>query len=203
MFLGADDRFHDDGVLARMAGVLARAYPQSRFVYGCLDIVAGDGQVIETVRRPWGELKPRFLAGTLMLPHAGSFHHRSLFAERGPFDASFRLAGDYDLLLRELQSADPVYVADQTVLDMGDGGMTALPQNLYRGLSEIARARANNGIRAFSPVLARRRLLAFAGLLIFRILGRRAFNALADAYRRLGRRESKWTVAGRKAGPKA
>ena len=203
VFLGADDRFHDDEVLARMAGVLARACPPSRFVYGCLDIVSANGQVIETVRRPWKELKPQFLAGTLMVPHAGSFHHRSLFAERGAFDASFRLAGDYDLLLRELQTADPVYVPDQTVLDMGDGGMTALPQNLYRGLSEIARARAKNGIVAFSPVLARRRALALAGLWVFRIFGRQAFNALADAYRRLGRRKSKWTVAGRDSGPKA
>ena len=180
VFLGADDRFHDDRALARMASVLAQAYPKSRFVYGCLDIVAGDGQVIETVRRPWGELKPQFLAGTLMLPHAGAFHHRSLFAERGPFDASFRLAGDYDLLLRELQTTDPVYVADQTVR-YGRWRHDRLPQNLYRGL----RNRAREQRPALFPGSGAAPPAGFRRPPDFPHTGR-AHQCVADAYRRLG-----------------
>lgn len=192
-FLGADDRFHDSDTLEVMALALSRALPAHRLVYGRLNIVSAGGGVIETLERPWPEIKPQFLAGTLMLPHPGSFHHRSLFESHGVYDPGFRIAGDYDLMLRELKTADALYVREQIVVDMGFGGMSANPRNMYLGLTEIARARAKNGIATHSPTLSLRRMLALAGVLVLNLFGRNAFNVLADAYRRLGRRDSKWS----------
>jgi hypothetical protein len=182
-FLGSDDRFHDAGVLERMAPVIAGAYPEYRLVYGRLDIIARDGRLLETVARPWPELRHRFFAGTAMLPHAGAFHHRSLFDLHGGFNPDFRIAGDYDFLLRALKSQSPLYVDREVVVDMREGGMSSSPRNLYLSLREIARARTQNDIKALSPLLTVRRLAALAGLAVMRVCGRRAGNSLVNAYR--------------------
>lgn len=182
-FLGSDDRFHDAGVLERMAPVIAGAYPGHPLVYGRLNITARDGRLLETVVRPWPELRPGFLAGTAMLPHTGAFHHRSLFDLHGNFDPSFRIAGDYDFLLRALKSAGALYVDGEVVVDMCAGGMSSSPRNMYLSLLEIARARAKNGITAPSPLLTARRMMALAGLAVMRVCGRRALSWLVDAYR--------------------
>jgi hypothetical protein len=118
-----------------------------------------------------------------MLPHTGALHHRSLFDVHGNFDPGFRIAGDYEFLLRELMTADALYVDGEILVDMDVGGMSSSPQNMYLSLQEIARARAKNGIKAFSPLLSARRLMALAGLGVFRICGRRALSSLVDAYR--------------------
>lgn len=191
-FLGSDDRLHDPGVIERMARIVIAAHPGYRVVYGRLNIVAGDGSLLETVVRPWPELQRGFLAGTSMLPHTGAFHHRSLFDVHGRFDASFRIAGDYDLMLRELKTANALYVDGETLVDMGAGGMSSSPQNMYLSLQEIARARAKNGVAAFSPLLTARRLMALAGVVVLHLFGRRALDALLDVYRLLRRRSGKW-----------
>jgi glycosyltransferase involved in cell wall biosynthesis len=191
-FLGSDDRFHDDGVLERMAHIAATAYPRYRLIYGRLNMVAGDGRLLETVVRPWPRVKEQFLAGTVMLPHAGTFHHRSLLNPRG-FDANFRIAGDYDLMLGELKGADALYVDSETPVDMGGGGMSSSPQNMYLSMVEIARARAKNGLTTPSPRLALRRLMALSGLLVLRLFGRRILTLLLDTYRLLGRRRRRWS----------
>jgi glycosyltransferase involved in cell wall biosynthesis len=182
-FLGSDDRFHDAGVLERMAPIIAGAHPEERLVYGRLNITARDGRLLETVVRPWLELRQKFLAGTAMLPHTGAFHHRSLFDLHGSFDSSFRIAGDYEFLLRELKTANALYVDGETLVDMDIGGMSSSPRNMYLSLQEIARARAKSGITAPSPLLTARRLMALAGLAVLRVCGRRALSSLVDAYR--------------------
>jgi glycosyltransferase involved in cell wall biosynthesis len=182
-FLGSDDRFHDDGVLERMAPTVAGAYPKHRLVYGRLNITARDGSLLETVVRPWPRLRRGFLAGTAMLPHTGAFHHRSLFDAHGGFDPAYRIAGDYDFLLRALKSANPLYIDAEVVVDMCAGGMSSTPRNMSLSLREIARARAKNGITAPSPLLTMRRFMAFAGLAVLRVCGPRALGSLVDAYR--------------------
>jgi glycosyltransferase involved in cell wall biosynthesis len=190
-FLGSDDYFHDRRLLERMAPIARGAFPSYRLIYGRLNIVAGDGRVIENVARPWPKIKRQFLAGTLMVPHPGTFHHRTLFDVHGIFDSGFRIAGDYDLMLRELKIADALYLDGEILANMGGGGMSSSPQNMYLSLSEIARARAKNGLTTCSPRLTLRRMLALAGLTVLRLFGSRAFNLLVDVHRFFGRRRGK------------
>lgn len=120
-FLGCDDRFHDKGALQSL--LEAAAAGRSRVVHGRLNLVTDSGVVAETLGRPWAEARPAFLAG-IMIPHPGTLHHRSLFEEHGTFDASYRIAGDYDMLLRELLEHAPLFV-DRLVVDMRFGGMSS------------------------------------------------------------------------------
>jgi glycosyltransferase involved in cell wall biosynthesis len=186
-FLGADDEFSDDKFLERLVPTLTSALPNFRIVYGRLNIISNSGQIVETVVRPWPSIKQAFLSGATVLPHPGTMHHASLFKAHGNFDARYRIAGDYDFMLRELQNADALYLETETFANMGIGGMSSSPRNMNLSLREIALARANNGLTAFSPRLAFRRILALGGLGILWIFGQRAFVFAFHAYRRIAK----------------
>ena len=163
-------------------------------VYGRLNIVDAGGRAIETLRRPWPEIRPAFLAGLLMVPHPGSLHHRSLFGAHGKFDESFRIAGDYDLLLRELATRQALYLDELVTVDMQIGGISAKPENLLLALEEIKRARRNNGMQASSPRLLIKIFMARIAMAAYRLAGPRALRLLADLFRILTLRKRKWTV---------
>ncbi|MEY3882719.1 MAG: hypothetical protein RIQ94_3515, partial [Pseudomonadota bacterium] len=63
------------------------------------------------IGEPWGKVKERFKQ-IMSIPHPGLMHRRSLFEQNGNFDESFRIGGDYELLLRELKTADAVFIPD-------------------------------------------------------------------------------------------
>ena len=104
-FLGADDYLWTSDVLERLSEVLIKAYPPIRVVYGQVVVINRLGEQMLHAGEEWGSVKHRFRQ-IMSVPHPGLMHHRSLFEEHGTFDESFRIAGDYDLLLRELWDND-------------------------------------------------------------------------------------------------
>jgi len=189
-FLGSDDRLHDAGVLADLAR--AAAATRHRIVYGRMDLITRDGRVAHTVGKPWASSRGEFAAG-FMFPHPGALHHRSLFAEHGAFDESYRYAGDYEFLLRELLKRDAEFL-DRVVVDMAVLGMTARPQTVHRVLLEVARARRAHGLAGASLRLRAALATSWLGARVHALLGERAFNVLADAYRVARGRPRIWTA---------
>lgn len=94
----SDDFFSDDQVLARVAAVFAD--PAVDAVYGDLDYVA-KADPSRIIRR-WrsGEYSPRKLALGWMPPHPTLFLRRGVIERWGGYDTSFRIAADYDAILR-------------------------------------------------------------------------------------------------------
>jgi glycosyltransferase involved in cell wall biosynthesis len=186
-FLGADDELADPDALAAM---LARAHGAPRVVYGRIDLVSPGGRVVQTVGQPWQAARGDFLAG-FMLPHPGALHHRSLFAEHGPFDESFRIAGDYEMLLRELRAGEARFV-DRRVTRVRLGGASSRPDTIHHALREVARARRRHGLPP-SRRLAAALATSWVGARVHAGLGATAFNALADLYRAVRGRPRLWT----------
>lgn len=147
-FLGADDYFTDNRLLSRLSPVLHSAYPGARVVYGKVALVDKDGKTIASLGRPWEKAGRAFMS-EMTIPHQGVFHHRSLFELRGGFDESYRIAGDYELLLRELKETAPLFV-DMTVAAMEQGGLSSTASNSVKTLSEFLRARKKNGVTGVS-----------------------------------------------------
>lgn len=99
-FLHADDVFADAGVLSRIAGAFANEAVGA--TYGDLVYVhAGD---MARVIRHWSAghfSKPKLTWGW-MPPHPTFYVRRSIYAEFGGFDLRYRIAADYDTMLRFL-----------------------------------------------------------------------------------------------------
>lgn len=189
-FLGADDRFHDRDSLAKLLA-RARVAPPTTVVYGKLNLLASNGVVAQTIGRPWAACRQDFLCG-VMIPHPGTLHHRSLFVRNGLFDETFRIAGDYEFLLRELQHADPGFV-DDVVVDMALGGLSVRPQNIQIGVAEVKSARQRHGLHDDPWTLRRTLWAARIGAGLHRVCGDRVFRIAADAYRRIRGRPRIWT----------
>jgi glycosyltransferase involved in cell wall biosynthesis len=143
-FLGADDRYHDADVFARIAEALPAPEADTRIVYGQLARIKGDGWVQHRGGKPWTRRHRRRFAKGEMIPHPSTFHRRSIFDERGRFDERFKIAGDYEWLLRELLARDPAFVR-VVVVDMAPGGLSNRPSTALRMAREVYLARYLNG----------------------------------------------------------
>jgi glycosyltransferase involved in cell wall biosynthesis len=191
-FLGCDDAFHDPGAMRSLLEAARAARPEARIVYGLVNRVTERGEVVEVWGGPWAAARERCLAG-FMIPHPGTLHHRSVFDERGAFDERYRVAGDYELVLREVLLHDPVFV-DRVVVDMRFGGMSSKPAAIYRTLQEVQRARAAHGLHGKPARLRQALAAAWLGAGIERYLGDRAYRIAADLYRIARGKPRIWTA---------
>ena len=191
-FLGADDYLWEPRALEKMAPHLARAAPQHRVVYAQAHFVSAAGEILETMGAPWEGMRRRFLQG-FMIPHQATFHHRGLFEERGGYDESFRMGGDYELLLRELPTRAPLFVPGIVVAAYQFGGASSAPQNTLEVLRVVRRAQRANGIRfpglLWHAAVAR----ALLRVTLWKLLGERAAKRLLDLGRALLGKPAFWT----------
>lgn len=99
-FLHADDVFADTRVLSRIADAFADHAVGA--AYG--DLVYVHAGNIARVVRHWsaGHFSKSKLAWGWMPPHPTFYARRSLYAQHGGFDLGYRIAADYDSMLRFL-----------------------------------------------------------------------------------------------------
>ncbi len=99
-FLHGDDVYRDGEVLARIAAAFAD--PTVVAVYGDLEYVRQTDPT--RVVRYWraGEFHPALLRRGWMPPHPTFYLRRALYERLGGFDTRYRIAADYDLMLRVL-----------------------------------------------------------------------------------------------------
>lgn len=191
-FLGADDYLLTPSVLERFAPVLARAYPSARVVYGQVALVNDQGVEMQRLGESWQGVRKRFRQ-IMCLPHTGLMHHRSLFSERGGFDETYRIGGDYELLLRELRDGEAFYEPNLVVAAMGHGGVSTDPSRSLTMIREFRRAQLRHGLARPGGVwlvaLAKARLRVW----LWRILGERMASYVFDTFRLASAKKSYWT----------
>lgn len=152
-FMGADDFYVDNFVIENSIQFLNQAQKRSiSFVYGKVQKVDPVTlNVLECMGKPWEEIKEKF-TNFMCLPHPGSFHHKSLFEIHGEFNCNFKIAGDYDFLLREFsnKSNDALFMEEVITTNMRVDGVSGDFKKSKLLLKEIQLARKRNGITHFS-----------------------------------------------------
>src|SRR4029078_8804022 len=111
-----------------------------------------------------------------------------LFVERGPFDERFQIAGDYELLLRELLDHSALGVPAIVVADVAAGGVSDRPEFDGTRVREKHRARRMHGLTDVPEWRSPEVLKAVARGWIARTLGRRSLGRLRHASRLIRRR---------------
>ena len=152
-FLHSDDLYADAGVLRRVAGAFADADVAA--VYGDLLYVRKDAP--ERVVRTWraGRFAPERLARGWMPPHPTFYARREAYAELGGFDTRYRIAADYDCMLRFLGRAGMRvdYIPEVLVKMRVGGASNRSLGNILRKSAEDYRALKANGVGGL-PALA-------------------------------------------------
>jgi glycosyltransferase involved in cell wall biosynthesis len=190
-FMGADDYFMDSEVLALAAPSLASCPQEVKIAYGKMAVVSRTGEVLEIMGEPWEISRERF-AKIMTIPHPALFTRREVFEIHGKFDESFRSAGDYELLLRELPRGEAMFIPDLLVKGMIYGGTSTSPSRILTGAIEIAKAKKLNGLWPYDLlwfwILAR----AAVKYCLYTILGDRATRNVVDLCRRVTGRPAVW-----------
>ncbi len=144
-FLGADDFLWDPTVLERMV-VHLQTLPQStRVAYGQIMLIGEGGKPCRTIGEPWEQARRSFRR-YMSIPHVGTMHRQTLFAQNGTFDESFQIAGDYELLLRELKTGDAMFTPNIIVAGQRLGGMSTHANNNLKIKLEVWRAQRMHGL---------------------------------------------------------
>jgi len=181
-FLGADDFLWQSDTIEHWRPHLEQAMPAHRFVYGSLAVVSWHGEMISLIDQPWAEAQHRFFSA-MSVPHPGALHHRSLFDEHGPFDESFRIAADYDLLLRAFRERPPLYVPGMIQAGWQEGGITTQLSAGLTIVSERRRALVKNGVLVSAARSAWMYVEEFGRLSVRRYLGEAAMRRVQAIYR--------------------
>jgi glycosyltransferase involved in cell wall biosynthesis len=144
--LHADDVYANERVLS----TVARVFEDEKIdaVYGDLEYVSKN-DVNKTVRF-WkaGEFSPAKLSWGWMPPHPTFFARRAVYERLGRFDTSYRIAADYDLILRFLGRAKlSVAYIPEVLIKMRVGGISNRSlANIFRKSREDFRALRCNQI---------------------------------------------------------
>jgi len=151
----SDDFFASDDVLAKVA----RAFgdPAVDGVYGDLQYVSADNPA--NVVRHWrsGEFAASKLKQGWMPPHPTLYLRREVFERYGAYDTSFRIAADYDAMLRYLvQGQIKLAYVPQVLVKMRVGGESNRSlERILKKSREDYRAIRNNKVGGIGTLAAK------------------------------------------------
>jgi len=191
-FLGADDYFMEAQVLEQMVDQLDKVPTDIRLAYGQVMLLGHSGEKLYPVGEPWYKMKERFNQG-LCLPHQGVMHRLSLFKQNGIFDESFRIGGDYELMLRELKTHEAVFIPNVILTGMRQGGLSSSPSSSIEAMRDIRRAQRIHGHHYPSLFWVLAMLRAYLRKLSWHLIGERTTRKLLDLGRRIKGLPQYWT----------
>lgn len=151
--LNADDVYSDSQVVSVLMAAMTAARTDAVFA----DVVYVDPSDLSREVRYYdsGRWRPARFRYGLMPAHPTFFVKRELYARVGAFSPDFRIAGDYEMLVRILYRARASYVhVPRPVVRMRTGGVStrSLRQSWLLN-REIVRACRANGIWTALPVV--------------------------------------------------
>ena len=120
-FLGADDYWQSANSLERLAEVSAeRGFPE--LVSGKVGVVDSDGNITRQIGKEWNSSK---MKRWMIVAHPGTLHHKHLFEQYGMFSEDFKIAGDYEFLLRFGEKTRHAFI-DEIMVCIGAGGQSRI-----------------------------------------------------------------------------
>jgi len=149
-FLGSDDYLWKISVFEEIIPHMVKAESQDiRMVYGQVAMVTEDDEINYIEGMPWEYIwRNAIIDGICTFAHQGMFHHRSLFELYGKFDDSFKIIGDYEMLIRAYKDGEDAYFMDGLIVaGMQTGGISS---NYIKTVKEIAKARRKNRLRVIT-----------------------------------------------------
>lgn len=193
-FIGCDDFLTDSQTISTMAAHLKAATKKGHtLVYGKNTYIDINGNLIEVLGKEWDKCRDRF-AKEMTLAHCGAFHHTSMFKRNGPFNQKFRIAGDYELLLREYKvNREFAMFVDLPVVVMRAGGISGNLESRLVLANETDMARKINGFTFVSWPVVLWKLRIRAYMVIKKLTGRGFANRMADLYRNLKGENKRWS----------
>jgi glycosyltransferase involved in cell wall biosynthesis len=122
-FVNADDYFYSNTVSNLTSGLAEREFD---YTFGSVDMIKTNGEYIETfcpiLKAELNRFKGEYIS--MPSPHQAIFIKRKILNELGGFDLQFKLAADYDLILRVMAISKSVWYFQDIVGCFRQGGVS-------------------------------------------------------------------------------
>lgn len=153
--INSDDFYVSDSVVANIV---------KKFEDTSLDACYGDIEYVDRVDsqkkvRKWvaGEYQKSKLYSGWIPPHPAFFVKREMYTKYGVFNLDFKIAADYELMLRFLFKGIKIEYVPQKLVYMREGGFSALSfKQRKRGWDELKKVWIVNGLPVPSFFILRR-----------------------------------------------
>jgi glycosyltransferase involved in cell wall biosynthesis len=140
-FIGGDDLLLPGSLSAYITNI--GKYPEIEYWSSKVALGHLEGRIIG---KPWSWSSfRRYMA----VAHVGSLHRRDLYDRLGIYDVTYRIAGDYEFLLRAGSSLKAGFIDKVTVI-MGDGGVSN--RFVKQTLIETSRAKFERGVGSIMSI---------------------------------------------------
>ena len=142
-FLGAGDIYQDDAIQSYVDFIRnVQRYPLE-YVSSRVNLVSSE-RILQTIGLPWNWKDFRRY---MNVAHVGSLHHRQLFERVGLYDTTYKICGDYELLLRPRDDLHAAFLNKVTANMASDGVSNRNPQVF----EETLKAKVRTGRRGRIP----------------------------------------------------
>lgn len=118
LFIGADDTLEIDAIAKYLAFLEKNNSDNIDYICAKNTYIDKNGLAIKIFGNPWMWKQFR---RNMNVAHVASLHKRTLFQEVGQYDLRFRIAGDYELLLRKKEHLRCLFI-DTCIARMATGG---------------------------------------------------------------------------------
>lgn len=108
--------------------------PELEFISSRIELIDDEGKLLRILGAPWKWNKFKKYMNTL---HVGGLHHKSLFEKYGYFNKEFKIAGDYEMLLRAKGNLKSGFL-DYPAVKMQSGGVSVSDISVF---SEVEKAK--------------------------------------------------------------
>jgi glycosyltransferase involved in cell wall biosynthesis len=191
-FIGSDDFFISNDVLSNVAPKLKDAkFNGTKYAFGKVAYFSHKNNKILEYENDSKSLK-RLRKGRPLF-HSGSFHYKTLFEKNNKFNESYKIAADFELILRELKDNEAFYFED-IVICMGVGGLSYDLSYREKMIKEGFVAWQSNKM----PTLPWYLYLSYLKVKIFKIvqlfLGEKLSLQVADSLRKIFGKKSRWSL---------
>ncbi len=134
-FLGSDDIYLDNAL--KKFAQAAKENPKVDFIHAKVKLVDGDKVVYKITQKwTWKKFKKE-----MKIAHVGAFHNANFFNKYGVYDESFKITGDYELLLRAKEKLKTIYIPEYTAY-MEVGGVSN--DMVFESFKEARNAKIKN-----------------------------------------------------------
>lgn len=118
-FLGSDD-YYLNNALELYSTTILNNNKNIDFVYSNVDILNDKKEIIKKINGIWSWFK---FKRYMNIAHVGAFHNKEYFARYGCFNQTYKIAGDYELLLRAKSKLKTVKI-EKVTAKMGNSGIS-------------------------------------------------------------------------------
>ena len=137
-FLGSDDIMMPEAINTYSQIALKESSRQIDLIHSKVEVIRDD-KVIKIIDGKWSW---KIFKNQMNIAHVGALHNRSYFKKYGVFDESYKITGDYELLLRARHGLKCLYI-DELTAQMAYGGISTT--NVKKVFLETLRAKKETG----------------------------------------------------------